>query len=474
MTALFLFASLALQSRSAERVQPAPFLAAQVTSHSADLTWQQPTQPAGETLASVTVLRNGASIATVTPATLEYLDLAVTPGTTYAYALTNTDTAGNSSTSVAVSATIPPNPAPLAISTVTLPAGTVGVAYSAQMAASGGTPPYAWSATGLAPLTISASGAISGMPAMAGMINATFTVTDSALNTSILAIPITVSAAPPPPPTTFTFGQTTSGASISTGDANFLNGSRYISASTGGTATICSAFVGSPISAAPNNKGECDVFADNSGKPGALIAHSTQVALVAGRNDFPISFPVAPLTAYWLMYNTNSSSKTSNGLRYANGNGSFGWMAAPFGTYPATLTLAGSTTALASIYVTYTTASTPPPVSVTVTPATASLTIGQTQQFVAAVKNATDTSVTWSTNAPSGLFAASASGTFTVTATSNADPTKSASATVTVAPPPLTWTCSGATCTAGGGTSGQKVPTQLNPPNGPTGTVTLP
>lgn len=41
-------------------------------------------------------------------------------------------------------------------------------------------------------------------------------------------------------------------------------------------------------------------------------------------------------------------------------------------------------------------------------------------------------------------------------------------------PPALTWTCSGAICQAGGGTSGQQVPTQLNPPNGPTGVVTLP
>lgn len=92
---------------------------------------------------------------------------------------------------------------------------------------------------------------------------------------------------------------------------------------------------------------------------------------------------------------------------------------------------------------------TAPVVAVAITPKTAALTIGQSQQFTAAVTNATDTSVTWSSDAPGGLFAASASGTFTVTATSNADSTKSATATVTVTAPPPTVavTCSNNVCT---------------------------
>lgn len=120
------------------------------------------------------------------------------------------------------------------------------------------------------------------------------------------------------------------------------------------------------------------------------------------------------------------------------------------------------------------TTTTPPAIIVKVTPATATIPIGGTQQFVAAVTNATDSSVTWSTNAPSGLFAASASGTFVITATSNQDPTKSSSATVTVPAPALTWTCSGNTCTVGGGASGQKATATLATPNGNlTGTVTV-
>jgi hypothetical protein len=79
----------------------------------------------------------------------------------------------------------------------------------------------------------------------------------------------------------------------------------------------------------------------------------------------------------------------------------------------------------------------PPPVSVTVSPTTATLLTGQTRQFTATVSGTTNTAVTWSTAggtvSASGLFTAPVTaGTYTVTATSQADTTKSASATVTV------------------------------------------
>lgn len=62
---------------------------------------------------------------------------------------------------------------PLAITTASLPNGTVGVAYSAQFAGAGGQTPYSWalapgSASLPANLTLSSSGSISGTPAGAG------------------------------------------------------------------------------------------------------------------------------------------------------------------------------------------------------------------------------------------------------------------------------------------------------------------
>ncbi len=95
----------------------------------------------------------------------------------------------------------------------------------------------------------------------------------------------------------------------------------------------------------------------------------------------------------------------------------------------------------------------PPTVSVTISPATASVPAGATQQFTAAVTGSSNTMVTWSVNGTTGGSAAggtiSTSGLYTapntapspssvtVTATSQADTTKSASANVTITTPPL-------------------------------------
>jgi hypothetical protein len=78
-------------------------------------------------------------------------------------------------------------------------------------------------------------------------------------------------------------------------------------------------------------------------------------------------------------------------------------------------------------------------ISVSVSPTTATVVSGGTQQFSAQVTNTSNTAVTWSATSgnvsSSGLFSAptvTATKTVTVTATSVADNTKSASATVTV------------------------------------------
>ena len=94
---------------------------------------------------------------------------------------------------------------PLAISTPTLSAGVVGTAYSANLAASGGSSPYSWSVTaGTLPagLTLAAnSGAITGTPTTSGTFSFTVTVNDSSspVQTQSAVVSITVAAAPASP-----------------------------------------------------------------------------------------------------------------------------------------------------------------------------------------------------------------------------------------------------------------------------------
>ncbi len=87
--------------------------------------------------------------------------------------------------------------ADLAVTSASLPAGTVGVPYSTSAAAAGGAGPYRWSAAGLpAGLSINpSSGQITGIPSSAGAANVTLTVTDADGIIAISAvIPLTVAA----------------------------------------------------------------------------------------------------------------------------------------------------------------------------------------------------------------------------------------------------------------------------------------
>jgi RHS repeat-associated protein len=87
-----------------------------------------------------------------------------------------------------------------------------------------------------------------------------------------------------------------------------------------------------------------------------------------------------------------------------------------------------------------------PPVAVSISPTTATLFGGQTQQFTGTVVNALNTAVTW-TVSPSSAGSINSAGLYTapsiitsfqsitITATSQADPTQTASATITLSPP---------------------------------------
>lgn len=94
-------------------------------------------------------------------------------------------------------------PAPLTITTASLPNGTVGQTYSQTMQASGGTTPYTWSlAAGSLPpsLGLASNGIISGAPTSAGTYTFTVQVADSAAQTATKALSITVDATPPVEP----------------------------------------------------------------------------------------------------------------------------------------------------------------------------------------------------------------------------------------------------------------------------------
>ena len=146
--------------------------------------------------------------------------------------------------------------ASLTVTTTTLPTGYIGTAYSQTLAAAGGTGTgYTWNATSsnLAGygLSLSSAGVITGTPTATGTAGFTANVTDSANNTALAPLTITIYGAlalPPPNPSSLgpaTLNQGYSGTiSASGGSGNYLwtvtglpaNGLN--SSSSGGTLTI--------------------------------------------------------------------------------------------------------------------------------------------------------------------------------------------------------------------------------------------
>ena len=135
---------------------------------------------------------------------------------------------------------------PLAVTTSSLPPGTVGAPYSAALAATGGAAPYTWSITSASPpawLSLNPStGALSGTPTTSGSQNVTFKVTDSDSISSSVTLPLTVFADPgvyvPLTPTRICDTRANNPSHLSGSAAQCSNGTTGKTLAAGGTLTF--------------------------------------------------------------------------------------------------------------------------------------------------------------------------------------------------------------------------------------------
>jgi hypothetical protein len=192
-------------------------------------------------------------------------------------------------------------PAPLAITTISLPAGSTGIAYSQTLQASGGSGSYTWSIVegdiALPPglILTPGTGLISGTPTIVGVYPFTVQVNDGVNPpvTKPLSITITV-------PMVKLVGA--DDAAITAGlSPDYISLTRSQAAASGSAVTF-------KVKSDRSANVKVAIYADSTGEPGALIsAVNTGTPIVAGWNDITIpSTPIVSGNYYWLAINSDN------------------------------------------------------------------------------------------------------------------------------------------------------------------------
>ena len=350
-------------------------------------------------------------------------------------------------------ATVTVGPPPVATVNVTPPTASVSVGQSttlqAQTLDAAGAPltgrTIAWSSSSTGTATISQTGVVTGVAAGTATITATSEGQSGTSTVTVTAVPVaTVSVAPTTLP--LQVGQTGT-LTATTRDAgnNVLTG-RTVTWSSANTGVATVAPNGTVTAVAP---GTAVITASSEGKTGTATVTVTAVpvatvtvdpstvSLTVGATQPITATPrdaqgnaLAGRTVTWQSANTNVATVSPTGVITATG----------LGNTNVTATSEGRTgTVAVSVGL-------PPVGSVTVTPATASLSVAFTTTLTATVRDAGGASiasapVTWSSDKPlvaavsqSGVVTGLLPGTATITATSGG---KSGTATITVGLAPV-------------------------------------
>jgi len=281
-------------------------------------------------------------------------------------------------------------------------------------------------------------------PAKTG--SATITATSVADPTKSASAKVTIAAAPPAVSSisvtpvnasivtgatqqlTATIQGTTSNKSVTwkTSAGTISTTGLFTAPTTAGTATITA------TSAADNSKSATATITFAAPSVSSITISPTTATVATGATEQFSATVQGTVTNKSISWSTNSGTITSAGVFTASSTP---------GTATIIVTSLADPTKTAKAIVTV---AAPVVNSVTISPATASIATGGTQQFTASVSGTvSNKGITWSTSAGTisagGLLTAPATaGKVTVTATSLADKTKSASASVTVSAPTVT------------------------------------
>ncbi len=251
--------------------------------------------------------------------------------------------ASNAALTVTVTATSVADPAKTGTATITVPAapaittgalaaGTVGAAYSATIAGSGGITPYKWTITsGTLPagLSMNSAGVISGTPTATGVgtTNLTFLLTDSGTATALTAtttLGLTIDAAPAigftgTVPATANYNVAYTGSAAASGGAGALTYS--ISAGALPTGLTLNAATGA-ITGTPTATGTfgftvkaADAFGDSLTKVYSVVVSYAAVVVT------PVSLPTGYDGSLYTQSTLTATGGSGTGYTFALANG---------------------------------------------------------------------------------------------------------------------------------------------------------
>jgi hypothetical protein len=319
----------------------------------------------------------------------------------------------------------------------------VGVVYAAPIVATGGTPPYTFTGTAPAGLTVNSGGAVSGTPTAAGTFSVSVTVTDSAAQTAAGTVSLTVTPATAPGPLYSLWLTSTVPGHVTGNDSAPVElGTKWIS-------SVAGQVVGLKFYKATNSTGtHTGTLWNSTGGKLATGTYTNETASGWQTLLFTTPVMVTAGTSYTVSYHTIEYVWDSP---YFNVARSVPPLSAPVnaGVYAYGNTVFPTSTYQSSNYyadILFLPAASV--VGISIAPLNPTIVTGGSVSFSAVVTNTNNTAVTWSANAPGGTYTAPpvvpSPPTATVTVSSVADPTKSASTTVTITPappPPLTISC---------------------------------
>jgi len=258
--------------------------------------------------------------------------------TTFTVKVTDSSGAQGGAASATQKLSLTINPMALTITTTSLADGIAGTAYSASLAASGGTGSISWSVTTASlpgGLTLSGSGNISGTPTAAGTTNFTVTATDSSTPPQTANQALTITINPKLVITTTTLPNGVVSAAY-TATLQSSGGAGTITWSvSSGTLPAGLALSGSgTITGTPTTAGTSSftIQAKDSGTPQQSVQQALSIAVYAGLTITTTSLP-----------NGTVNSTYSATLKSVGGTGTITWSISQ-GSLPTGLNLSASGT----------------------------------------------------------------------------------------------------------------------------------